>query len=408
MTIKLSPKPVLLDYTLRDLYSLDGGQHSDIVLAYALPSSRIQVASSLPLTGKYVYQNPMAQSTSTKSLATRFLRSSPQRCGFIAGEMSLIFFEIDDDGEKPNQKGTPTVSQIDTTEIYGQLAPHQRPSLRFKPALALSGLPTPKTIIIETQITPVQVHDPCAVDEEVRRMLLPLYKKGIPFVVKLPQANSSEGTLVLKSEHDRQRAGEVLKDEIRRMIHELHPKNHHLNPCSLVFQDFVEEVDGLLLAVAISGFLIPDCGLGGCISYLEQPQLKANFTEIGNEVAEYLHDQEYFGPVGVDIIVDSNGNSFIIDMNIRVSGTYHLGCLRSHFVQRGLFEVLLVSSIDLEVGKHEFQQLFENEVVEGSMLFTSWTTNMPERPNNAAICLAAADKFELEELVTRVEIFPVN
>ncbi|KAJ5326049.1 uncharacterized protein MYU51_010811 [Penicillium brevicompactum] len=344
MTIKLSPKPVLLDYTLRDLYSLDGGQHSDIVLAYALPSSRIQVASSLPLTGK----------------------------------------------------------------------------LLSKPALALSGLPTPKTIIIETQIKPVQVHDPCAVNAEVRRMLLPLYKKGIPFVVKLPQANSSEGTLVLKSEHDRQRAGEVLKDEIRRMIHDLHPKNHHLNPCSLVFQDFVEgDCMAMSLFVTQSGRWVFigccnqrffDSGLwaGGCISYLEQPQLKANFTEIGNEVAEYLHDQEYFGPVGVDIIVDSNGNSFIIDMNIRVSGTYHLGCLRSHFVERGLFEVLLVSSIDLEGRKHEFQQFFENEVVEGSMLFTSWTTNMPERPNNAAICVAAADKFELEDLVTRVEVFRVN
>ncbi|CAI7616636.1 unnamed protein product [Penicillium bialowiezense] len=88
-------------------------------------------------------------------------------------------------------------------------------------------------------------------------------------------------------------------------------------------------------------------------------------------------------------------------MNIRVTGTHQLGCLRSHFVQRGLFEALLLSSVNLELGKHEFQQFFQKEFEEGSILFTSWITNMPGRPNNTAITLAAADKFELQKLVAR-------
>lgn len=127
-----SSKPVILNYTLRHLYSLDGGQHSDIILAYAFPTPRIQVASSLPLTGKFIYQSPLTHFTSKRALAIEFLQSISQRYGLIAGETSLVLFELDDDEAIPNQKGTPTVYQIDAMDIYGQLILHQTITLTVR------------------------------------------------------------------------------------------------------------------------------------------------------------------------------------------------------------------------------------------------------------------------------------
>uniref|UniRef100_UPI001F1C8B36 hypothetical protein n=1 Tax=Paenibacillus sp. EPM92 TaxID=1561195 RepID=UPI001F1C8B36 len=84
---------------------------------------------------------------------------------------------------------------------------------------------------------------------------------------------------------------------------------------------------------------------GGCISYPEQPQLQEEYAEIMDDLARFLHSKGYYGPAGADIMISPNGRLLVIDMKIRVTRTLQLGCLRSHFLQRGLSEATPLSAL---------------------------------------------------------------
>ncbi|KAF7595486.1 hypothetical protein BBP40_005822 [Aspergillus hancockii] len=95
---------ITFDYTLQELYSLDGGKYSDIILAFTSPIPRVQAATSLPLSKKFTYQSPLAESSSEQDLAMRLLHTIPQRYGLIAGKTPLVLFELDSDDEENGPK----------------------------------------------------------------------------------------------------------------------------------------------------------------------------------------------------------------------------------------------------------------------------------------------------------------
>ncbi|KAE8318262.1 hypothetical protein BDV41DRAFT_560996 [Aspergillus transmontanensis] len=408
--------PVILDYTLEDLYSLGGGKASDVVLAFAFPIPRVQAASSLPLSRKLT-----------------LLQRVPQRYGFVAGKMPLVLFELDlDDHENKGQGRLPLkmrAHHIDAMETYWQLSPDHQPKVSFarSPAdvvlqpnvrlavlspvdwLVYSGLPTPASLVIDCHLLPPQVQDSSLVEAEIQRMLRTVHEKDLPFIVQVPQSISSQGTFTLRTESDRQEAITVLRDELRAMIQELSFANQHLFPRLDGLSFFVTcKARGVFIGCCKQLFDDSSLWTGGCISYPEQPQLQEEYAEIMDDLARFLHSKGYYGPAGAGIVISPNGRLLVIDMKIRVTGTLHLGCLRSHFLQRGLSEATLLYPLYVGCSRDDFRQYFRSKLKEGSMIISSWITNPDPKPHAVAITIAGVDRLGLGNLITIINAFKAS
>ena len=435
--------PIVLDHTLADLYSQDGDA-SKLVAVFMFPTPR---TSSSP--SKYTYQSPLAPSTDQVAVERRRLHNQPLKMAFLAGNMPVVFLDLD-----VEKKGGSDHIE-DAAEVFGQLHPSQRPNLSFVPSLddirlppnaevvvlspvdrmshlphavdpehhydllskrrlAYSGLPTPKTTIIDS--LPQDDFPQSQLDDEVQRMMRPIYEQDFPFIIKVPQAVGGLGTFIIHTKAQREAATKVLQNELRQMLQAVNPLNRHLYPCCLVLQEFVPgETMGLTLFVTQRGRpIFNGCCTqamdprgfwgGGTMSYPRQPELEKRFAGLMDQIADVLHRRGYYGPAGVDIMIDKDGRALVIDFNVRVTGSYTLGCLRSHFQSRGLSEALLYSC-NAYCSQQEFRQHFQKEMEEGSVILITWTSHFPDGSSLVMLCMAAADQNQLQGLATRIQSY---
>ena len=425
-----SPPAVELDTTLRELYSLDNPQSQEIIQVYAIPSATTQMTSSVPLSTRFAYQSPRALKMDSNVLARTNLQAGPQSYGFVSGNMPLVLFDVDAAGDEAAQVEhmlSPVKShQADALRVFGQLAPTQRPELRFvsspneittnlkekvviwnpmdclthlphlfdpeihyellsKRGLAVSGIPTPKSDVIDCNLQPGQVKDESLLNDEVERMMKPVIERAIPFVIKLPQSLGSQGVFVVQTDSEKQEAIASLTVEVKRMIQQINESNQHMRPASLVLQETVQGT-----AVALSLFvtkkgrsvytgcteqIFDNHGHwdGGCIDYKQQDNLRKQYADIAQEMATYMHQKGYYGPLGADVMTDQNGKQLVIDLNVRVPTSYPLGFLKKHFsVQRGLHDAALLYPLALKGTRDDFQRRFEKEIQEGKIVICGW------------------------------------
>ena len=70
--------------------------------------------------------------------------------------------------------------------------------------LAHSGLPTPKTTVIDTQLTPDRPFTKSETHEEATRMKQPIREYTLPFILKVPHvASIGQGTFIIRTESER-------------------------------------------------------------------------------------------------------------------------------------------------------------------------------------------------------------
>lgn len=224
--------------------------------------------------------------------------------------------------------------------------------------LAHSGLPTLETSIIEPTGTD-GIPSPEYLGRETERMVRPIYEWNLPFVVKMPQARGGLGTFLVRTELERQTVGEITPVEVRNMLQAVNPWNQHLRPCSLIIQEFVPgECASLSLFVTQKGRAIFICcssqlfgehgvWCGGGLSYAEQPKLEKRYAAIAERVACLLHGKAYRGPVGADVLTDPDGRQLVIDLNIRITGSYNLGVSSGSLRATGLAIFLTLLSPSL-------------------------------------------------------------
>ena len=210
-------------------------------------------------------------------------------------------------------------------------------------ALALSGLPTPHSIVIDTRLQPDQLHDIELVEVEVARMMKPILENPIPFVVKMPQALSGQGTFMVRSEADRQTTLETLAAETKRMLLDLNDSNAHLKPCSLILQDmvigdrispsFFITATGHMVFICCTEQIMDSTGHwgGAFISYKQQYEYHRVYASILQRIAHWVYGKGYYGPINADVMVDTNGRQLVVDFNVRVAGSHPLGLLQTHF-----------------------------------------------------------------------------
>ncbi len=425
-----TPSAVELDTTLRELYSLDSPQDEKIIQVYAIPSATTQMTSSIPLSTQFAYQSPRALKMDSNVLARTNLQAGPQSYGFVSGNMPLVLFDVgaarDEATQVEHMLSPVKTHQADALKVFDQLAPAQRPELRFvsspteitmntnekvaiwnpmdclthlphlfdpemhyellsKRGLAISEIPTPKSDVIDCNLQPDQTNDESLLKDEVERMMKPVNERAIPFVIKLPQSLGSQGVFVVQTDSEKQEAIGLLNVEVKRMIQQINESNKHMRPASIVLQEIVPGTAvALSLFVTIKGrSIFTGCTEqifdnhghwdGGCIDYKQQDNLRKQYADIAQEMATYMHQKGYYGPLGADVMTNLNGKQLVIDLNVRVPTSYPLGFLKKHFsVQRGLHDAALLYPLALKGTRDDFQRRFDKEIREGKIVICGW------------------------------------
>lgn len=465
------PAAVELDTTLRDLYAIDNPDVDDLMLVFAIPNPQIAMTENLPLSTTFPVQGPRLKIISRDSLARTCLLTGPESYAFATGNMPVVLFNVDPtEFDHLDAKDQPTANpgwQAQAQRVYDALRPDQRPRLSFvsnpseieitkrtklvvihpmdclaniphaidpklhyelqsKPGLALSGLPTPPTQLIAPELRPDQAGDEAAVDAEVERMLRLVRERALPFVAKMPQACAGQGVFVVRSETDRQEVLEAFAPEVKKMLQELHAGEQDPKTASLVLQNCVPSstVDSLNLFVTKSGrpiFLGRGAQYmdargqwnGNFISYADQDAYRVKYAGLLETLASVLHERGYYGPVGIDVMHDADGQPVIVDLNPRVTASYQLSLLRGHFYdRRGLSEAVLFYPLGLKCTREVFDDIFRAEITAGRVIVCGWCEGRAGpggvfRYSTVSLVLGGKDAADLQQLVEKVNALKI-
>ena len=369
------------------------------------------------------------------------------KLSFVAGNLPVVMLDLD-------SAKTKSAYYNAAADVFKQLHPDQQPNLSFvsslekltlppnmkivslgpldhlvhlphlihpdthynllsKRGLAYSGLPTPETSVIETIFDGNVTYAPEQLNQEANRMVGCIEKRALPFVVKTPQAIGGLGTFLIHTETERHQVKEVLRVELQQMLQDLNPLNRHLHPCCLVVQELIPgESMGISFSVTQKGQAIfigcttqffADGGkwVGGSICYPDQPRLEREYSATIDRITKHLHDKGYYGAVGADVVTDPSGHHLIVDLNVRVSGSYSLGCLKNYFGARGLSYAGL-DSFQVHCSQSHFRRHFAERMKDGSLILNAWTP-LPDGSSLGSIIIAAPDHRQFQEYLAEIK-----
>ncbi|RYP20940.1 hypothetical protein DL765_002477 [Monosporascus sp. GIB2] len=459
------PPLVMFDQTLYDLFALDGGNPDEVAMMLALVPPISPVSSALPESLKYTFQSPARPNLDKDLFARICLANAAQNHAVSMGPMRLILFDVDPP-EYDVVNGlveSPPGPRTDATRVFDAIVPSQRPKLSFvsdaatwqpepgvkispyppqdfldkhstilsqeshynllsKRGLALSGLPTPKTEVIDGILEPADVLDDAKVETETQRILQEIRSKPFPFVIKFPLSAAGQGVFVVRDAAGlaaAERNGRFAA-EIPKMIRALRPDNAHLSPVSLCIQDMVEgETRNLSIFVTKAGravFLscceqfLDENGIwrASILDYARQAEFEPQYRPTLEKIAAYVHGHGFYGPMGGDIMTDAQGNQYIVDLNTRVTGDVFMGPLRGHFYERrGMRYSYIISPVVTLGNRDRFEKIFWPELIEGRMIIIGWVRGRgglfgKHEYSVGSVMIGAKDKTELFELVERV------
>jgi hypothetical protein len=507
---------VKLDTTLAELYRRASPKDANTRIGWISCgiSSGIDFSPDFPRNTTFVYEDQAFIATPShqlsngnaglcQSLAKKHLSLIPQRDAFISGSTPVIFF---------NLAQTPEQLEHDRREAEATMSvldPSQRPELIFCPgpskipmkehgidkleykiildglqdyplthdlethwllnskaALARSGLPTPNSLIIETEGYAPAADSCCShcreaakdtsrvpsipssctgprgewLSRETNRILSAVRDRPIPFVFKTQQAFGGAGTwLVTSPEKKDQLLTELTGNPpdqndglLRKLLPLLTPANAHLRPTTVLLTDLISNPAGdygLTFVVTASGealflaaaeqMLTADgssAWIGSTIHYARQDALRNKFEGLMGQIARWVAGHGYVGPVGADILCsspskegdseegegDKAGECYIVDLNVRTSGSVSLPLLRGHFTPRGL-ECASSFSIGVKGGRKEFLKKWRGPFEEGRMLILSWYEDPDHGESIADVVVGGEDEARLTELMRAVK-----
>lgn len=443
----MPPPAIELSTTLSDLYSFDGGDAKDIALVYSVPApSRRVLSASCPASSRYAYQSPRSTKVGPDTTARFVLGCMSQFYGFIARPMDLHLFDIDATKmERAYESFSWTRAErshrLDARRTYERVQAHQRARLHFietpeqaaqlgqtqklatvspldflegagtlvaqdahwamlsKRTLAESGLPTPPTEIMETELVslangaavdPVSnpfyrrgMPDPYAnvdfvpdrdTDKETVRMLASIEERPLPFVVKLPHGYGGHAVFVVQDEEKRQHCFATLREQLPEFLPTCLLVQDLLPGKSIAVSFFVTKAGR---AVFVSAFeeVHNDAGswTGGLMDYAAQDALSAQYTDIIQTVAEYVYDKGFYGPMGIDVMTDAQGRTYVIDLNVRHTGSYTLGLMKKHFLENQKLPFGgLICPVPIMGDRDQFERRFQDEIDSGRLVITAW------------------------------------
>jgi hypothetical protein len=465
-TMGVNLPQITLDTTLTNLYTLDGGNPQDLSIVTVIPPPT-QVSSSLPSNTKFVYQHPNHEKFDDDIYARILLGAVAQHLSFVAGSIPVNLFDIDKTYIQSwlSLIWTSTPGhRVDAQRVYDALVPAQRPRLDFitnpddflpiapsgklatvvasnpldclsklpgiitpevhykllsKHDLVHSGLPMPPSDVLTTSLAPAEVEDDSLVRRESSRFINAVKSRALPFVLKFPQSLAGYGVFVVRTESDRDACIAILQTEIALMIRSLNTSNAHLNPVSLIFQDmlpggavahniFVTKT-GRPVFIGTCEQVIDKQGnwSGAMADYKRQEELGRLYAPTTAKMAEYVFSKGYYGPMGADIMI-SEDQQYVIDLNVRLTGSYSLSLLKGHFSERrGLHFATLMSPVPMMGDRNTFEKKFTSQLENGRLVIVGWCEGRfgPGRLikySMGCIVVGGEDKAAMMDLVDRV------
>ncbi|KAL2684872.1 hypothetical protein Neosp_005963 [[Neocosmospora] mangrovei] len=275
-----------------------------------------------------------------------------------------------------------------------------------KRALAESGLPTPKSIAVTVEGFPVNSESCCALciencpegfvipsdcvgargtwlREQSSRLYQAVESYPLPFVLKSQMTFGGAGTFIVRTEKDRQGIVDDLgKGFLSRLLSSVNETNSHLEPATLIFSDFIQdpitnysitffvnEKGRRPIFLGVSEQIIEGdtAWVGGIIDYSQQNELRLKFSSLVAQISEWLQSYGYVGPAGADVLEDADGTLYVVDLNVRTTGSFSLPLLGTHFTSRGL-DCASLFAVDVEKRRDEFINMFLSEFQEGRHL----------------------------------------
>jgi hypothetical protein len=282
--------------------------------------------------------------------------------------------------------------------------------------LSLSNVPTPPSVVIDTNLDADQVQDRQLREAEAHRMLLPVEQRALPFVVKLPEARAGLGVFIVKTEENRSETCAAHYPEVDNMLLQLNHTNAHLQPASIIVQEIVEGKNvAVPMFVPKTGSLIMLCCVDACaddqghwegsyIDFSQQSHFKQQDAATIEAVGVPLQKLGYYGLAGVDIMTGLNGEDYIIDLNARLTASHLHGLMKGHFsVDRGFNNVAIISPIvDGNLDLDHFKKNFHAELDEGRIVIVGWCYGQDGGKSMTAIMVGGEDKERLQSLIQRI------
>lgn len=253
------------------------------------------------------------------------------------------------------------------------------------------------------------------VEAEIERIRAIIRKREAPFVVKLTQSLSAVGTNIVTDEKDKEELLEKISDYLASYLPRITKQNAHLYTTALILSDHIPgETMALNFHIRRDGSPI---FLGACnqlatgesgrqataITYADQDKLEKRYQRVLERIGRVLKEEGYYGPVGADIMGDTDGNKYTIDLNVRTPLSLLLYLLKGHFNdERGLGVSLVYECVQLRIGRKELEKRFSKEFQEARIILLG-STQMGEKEQYAyGMVVAGEDQEAIDKLSDRI------
>jgi hypothetical protein len=145
---------------------------------------------------------------------------------------------------------------------------------------------------------------------------------------------------------------------------------------------------------------------GSTIDYDRQAELEGEFGPLIKKVAAHVYAQGFTGGMGFDCMTDKEGNQLVVDMNVRLTGDFFMGPLKSFYKSRGMRYSYFISPLAYAGDRDSFENKFDEELKAGRMIILGWCRGkVRETGSTYSICsfsIGGANMEEMFELGERV------
>jgi hypothetical protein len=207
-----------------------------------------------------------------------------------------------------------------------------------------------------------------------------------PYLIKTSHGLSGEGTYIIRNSSDLNYCLEELRKYLNiQLLHTIIVSEFIKDAVQNYCVQFYLNKLGEITLIGTTRQLVDEGGnyLGGVIHYRETDMGK--FSELIAAIAQYAHQQGYFGFIGFDVLEDRQGQLYVIDANFRVNGSTPL-CLQRHTLLK----------LGKEVAKYSTDYRMDESL--GSLLGTL----KPELERKDFIILSALERAKYGKIYTEI------
>ena len=227
------------------------------------------------------------------------------------------------------------------------------------------------------------------------------------------------GTHLVHTEFERHKlCSDVIPNVLANYLPYLNASNAHLHPANFVLTDLVEEIAadlGVTFFIDQAGHCTFICGTtqhlvggvffsGSHINYRNQSKAEKRLSDIMRQTGRFLYQKGYYGAVNADVLEDNSGKQYIVDLNVRMPGSYVLGALKTHFwAQRGLMCASLLFKSLLRTSRESFIRSLRDDFTQGRIVITAWHGDEHLERSFAHLVVGAEDEAGLAQIMHRVD-----